>query len=104
MVCMVPLDASAIDADGNRHDGRRRRLQRRDKHQDLRHGCSGWLPELTRNMGEMDAKKGTESASHTHAVDVLRVDADTSVRRQDCAAVGADASTPTLTIVFRPEP
>ena len=38
-------------------------------------------------MGEMDARSGTESASHTYPVDVLRVDADTSVRRRDCAAV-----------------
>ena len=38
-------------------------------------------------MGEMDARSGAESASHAYPVDVLRVDADTSVRRQDCAAV-----------------
>jgi hypothetical protein len=35
----------------------------------------------------MDARSGTESASRADAVDVLRVDADTSVRRQDWAAV-----------------
>jgi FdhD protein len=37
--------------------------------------------------GNMDAKKGTGSASRACPVDVLRVDADTSVRRPDFAAV-----------------
>ena len=35
----------------------------------------------------MDARSGTESASQAYPVDVLRVDAETSVRRRDCAAV-----------------
>ena len=38
-------------------------------------------------MGDMDARSGTDRASHACPVDVLRVDADTSVRRRDRVAV-----------------